>query len=99
MERIVRVTHLRTAEERLAVVRVQRPTVAQALWQVRVGDEVATKSDQVGIAGLKDRFGRITGEAARSDKGALVVLADKLGCQRVLVPALVLDDTQDARLA
>src|SRR5450830_2065025 len=98
MERIVRVTQLRAAEERLAVVWVQRPAVAQALWQVRVGDEVAPKSDQVGISGLKDRVGRITGEAARSDKGAFVVLADKLGCQRILVPALVLDDTEDAWL-
>src|SRR5471032_2221435 len=91
VERIVGVADLGAAEEARTVVVVQRQLVAQALGQIRVGDEVAAEGDQVGIAGVQDRFSAVAVETAGGDDGALVVLADQLRSDRSLVLAFVFD--------
>ena len=58
IERIVRITDIGTAEETGAVIRIQGQLAAQAFGQIRIGDEVAAKCNQVGIARLQDGFGR-----------------------------------------
>jgi AraC-like DNA-binding protein len=67
-DRVVREAACVTAVEGRAVVSVEQPVAPQPLGQIRVGDEVATKGDEVGVTRGDDGLCRSRGEPAGRDQ-------------------------------
>ena len=67
------------AVEGRPVVAVERQALAQPLGQIRVGDEVASERDEVGISGGDDGLRQSAVEAAGGDQGARELRPQMLG--------------------
>src|SRR5258708_32553669 len=76
--RIVRVSFFAAAVIRRWIVDVEGSANAQPLGQIRIGDELAAESNQIGLVFAKPPSRAVSLEATCHDQGSLVVLPDQL---------------------